>query len=97
MKINSYVIPNGKEVETNITKDEAPSVFHFENTVNKIGSSIILRFNDNKCLTYTNHNPDKIFNIKEYDNYSDELFKQNKFTLYFTFKEVDYNNSIICK
>lgn len=92
----SFKILNNSEVTTHITQIEVPALFYFESTEDKIGDSVIVKFNDNKCIYYTNKIPDKIFNIKEYDNYSDELLKKSKYTLHFTFEEVDYNNSTIC-
>lgn len=93
--LKSYDIPNGDEIKTNITKSEVPSLFSFDNFKDKIGQSVIVRFNDNKCLYYYN-NSDKIFKIQEYDNYTEELIKQSNYTLIYTFTNTEYLNSINC-
>lgn len=92
--LKSYNIPNGNEIKTNTTRSEVPSLFSFDTFEDKIGQSVIVRFNDNKCLYY--NDSDRIFKIKEYDNYTEELIKQSNYTLIYIFTDTEYSNSINC-
>jgi hypothetical protein len=94
--LNSYDIPSGNEIKTNTTASEVPALFSFDTFEDKIGQSIIVRFNGDKCLYYNNNNSDRIFKIQEYDNYSEELLKQSNYTLIYTFTNIEYSNSINC-
>lgn len=92
--LKSYNIPNGNEIKTNTTRSEVPSLFSFDTFEDKIGQSVIVRFIDNKCLYY--NDSDRIFKIKEYDNYTEELIKQSNYTLIYIFTDTEYSNSINC-
>ena len=98
----SFTIPNNGEVETNSTKYGGPVVFFFEEQEDLIGDSLHVKFADDVCIYYirrTSSRPnvsDEIFDIKQYDNYSEALLEQSKYTLYFTFTEADYQNAEPC-
>lgn len=94
--IRSFDIPNGEEILTNTTKSEVPAVFHFESFEDKIGKSVTIKFDNNKCLFYNENNLDRIFDIKRYDNYSQDLIQKSKYTLIYIFKSGDYAESLNC-
>lgn len=94
--IKSFDVFNGQEIVTNTTKNEAPSVFHFDSFEEKIGNSVRIKFDDNKCLYYNKNNLDRIFDIARYDNYSQDLIKRSEYTLVYIFKSEDYTESENC-
>tara|TARA_B110000967_G_C18731650_1_gene482901 strand:+ start:106 stop:618 length:513 start_codon:yes stop_codon:yes gene_type:complete len=97
----SFVLINNNAVETNTTAYEVPTFFHFEGVGNMIGDSVVVRFNDNKCLNYSRNSGvdiygDDLFDARKYDNYTSELVEKDEYTLYYTFTQEDYNSSNIC-
>ena len=94
--IKSFDVFNGQEIVTNTTKNEVPSVFHFDSFEEKIGNSVRIKFDDNKCLYYNKNNLDRIFDIARYDNYSQDLIKRSEYTLVYIFKSEDYTESENC-
>jgi hypothetical protein len=93
----SFKILKNKEVETNTTKQEGgPALFYFDSFDSKIGDSIAIKFQDNKCLYYSRNIPDKIFKIEKYDNYTTDLNNQNSYTLFFSFTNEDYLQAKDC-
>lgn len=95
--LKTFTIPNGNQILSNITREEVPSLFYFDNKEDKIGVSVDIRFVGDKCLYYSKNSNDKIFNISLYDNYSEDLINNNNYTLYYTIKPLDYTYSIKCK
>jgi hypothetical protein len=95
--IKSFEIKNGGEVETNTTESEVPSLFSFISSYGGKGDSIVVRFSDKKCLYLSKSISSEIFVIQKYDNYSEELLKESKYTLYYTFTEADYDASVDCE
>ena len=96
----SFNIQKGHSISTHTwSGDVAPALFHFESFTHKIGDSVIVKFDDAKCITYLDQiTNNKIFNLEEYDNYNPELIKPGKlFTLYYTFTEEDYNLAVDCQ
>lgn len=101
-QIRSYFIPNEAQITSHTSQSEVPSVLHFGDNSEMIGDSVIIRFDDHRCLCYSRHHGedphgDKIFNYTKYDNYSEELLSKNAFSLYFTFTEEDYDISSLCE
>jgi len=93
----SYDIPSDSSIETNTTQSEGgPALFYFESTTNSIGNSVIIRFSDNKCIYFFKDNLDKIFDVKEYDNYSEDLLNRDEYTLFYTITNQNYNDAINC-
>lgn len=88
-----------------ITNSGTPGAFPFKNTQNggPNSDSVIFRFKANKCLTYVLSNDDGskpnvgIFNLKEYDNYSQDLVNQKSYTLRYTIDSTDYKKAVPCK
>lgn len=94
--LKKYSITNGSEIKTNTTRAEVPSLFYFEPFEDKIGNSVVIKFDNNTCLYYNKGNSDRIFTIEEYDNYTEDLLKQSKYSLIYTFTAVDYSKAVIC-
>jgi hypothetical protein len=95
---NFPITPNAM-VETGTTVEEVPVPFRFYNPAN-YGDSVVIRFSNTRCLSYkrlSNGFGAKIFDYRKYDNYSPELEKNSKYTLYYTITEDDYNTSVECK
>ncbi len=92
----SFEILNNNSVETNTTIDEGLALFYFESTTDSIGTSVIIRFSDDKCLYFSKDSLDKIFDVNEYDNYTEELLNQDEYTLFYTITNQDYNDAINC-
>ncbi|MBS4061559.1 MAG: hypothetical protein KG029_14260 [Bacteroidetes bacterium] len=102
-KFKSFSISPNKEVETGTTRAEGPVPFLFYEPTMKYGDSVVIRFSNNRCLSYkrlSNGFGPKIFDYREYDNYTPRLFDQNKpitYTLYYTITVDDYNESVDCE
>ncbi|MGE5318250.1 MAG: hypothetical protein ACM3ME_09655, partial [Chloroflexota bacterium] len=63
--------------------------------------SVVIRFSDNRCIVFSRNSGvdiygDKIFDFREYDNYSEELVSGSNFSLIYTITEEDYNSSVAC-
>jgi hypothetical protein len=94
----SFNIQRGHSINTHTSLEIGPAIFYFASNSHEIGDSVIISFDDGKCLTYLDQiTNNKIFNLEEYDNYSDELIQQGGYTLYYTFTEEDYNLAVECE
>lgn len=101
-QIRSYFIPNEAQIISHTSQSEVPAVLHFDDNVDMIGDSVVVRFDDHRCLCYSRYHGeyphgDRIFDCTKYDNYSEELLSKNAFSLYFTFTEEDYDISSQCE
>ncbi|MFT5738631.1 MAG: hypothetical protein ACI9SG_002990 [Maribacter sp.] len=94
--IRNYTIIDGGEIITNTTVSEVPAVFSFKTITDSIGDSIAVKFVTDKCLYFRKDFNDRIFSIKEYDNYSEELTGQRNYRLEFIFKERDLMEAVDC-
>lgn len=95
-QIKSYTILTGGQITSNTTKSEAIGVFQYEDNINMIGDSVSIRFSDNRCIGYSKSVPDKIFDAKKYDNYSEDLIAQSSFSLIYSITVDAYNTSVVC-
>lgn len=95
-QIKSYTILNGGQITSNTTKSEAIGVFQYEDNINMIGDSVSIRFSDNRCIGYSKSVPDKIFDVRKYDNYSEDLIAQSSFSLIYSITVDAYNTSVVC-
>jgi len=98
---NFSIAPN-EQVETGTSRDESPIPFLFYEPAMKYGDSVVIRFSNNHCLSYSRKSGsgslgDKIFDYREYDNYTPDLVEKSKFTLYYTITVDDYNESVDCE
>jgi hypothetical protein len=73
-----------------------PAVFSFKTITDSIGDSIAVKFVTDKCLYFRKDFNDRIFSIKEYDNYSEELTGQRNYRLEFIFKARDLMEAVDC-
>ena len=96
IQIKSYKILNGEQITSNTSVDEAFEAFHYEDDINLIGDSVSIRFFDNRCIGYSKSVPDRIFDIRKYDNYSADLISRDQFSLIYSITVDDYNSSIAC-
>ena len=94
----SFTIEKGDTINSHSTRGRGPQLFHIEY---QDGDSVIVKFADDKCLTYTDKldNPNnKIFNIDDYDNFDTRLIEPGvRYNLYYTFTEEDYNLAVDCE
>ncbi len=102
IKFKQFPISPNKEVETGITREEGPAPFLFYEPAMKYGDSVVIRFNDNRCISFSRNSGvdiygDKIFDYRKYDNYSEQLVSGNTFTLIYTITEEDYISSVECE
>lgn len=82
-----------------------PGAFPFaENEIsNRTGDSIILRFEGNKCTSYTRNTDfgtfggDGVFNLEDYENYSLPLVNEKKYRLVYFIAEKDFNRALNCE
>ncbi|MCP4459467.1 MAG: hypothetical protein GY816_15820 [Cytophagales bacterium] len=95
-KFRSFDIPDNESVITNTSREEGPVVFYFDTFSEMIGDSVVIRFNDNKCLYYSKDTSGELFDVTKYDNYSEELIKMKEYTLSFIFTLDDYSESSSC-
>ena len=96
IQIKNYTILKGEQVTTHTSESETVALFQYEDNVNMIGDSISIRFSDNRCIGYSKSVPDKIFDVKKYDNYSAELIAREQFSLIYSITVEDYNSSVAC-
>ena len=101
-RFKNFSLSTNMEVETNTTRNEAPFPFLFYEPTYKAGDSVVIRFSNNRCLSYSRNSGidiygDKIFDYRKYDNYTPDLVEKNKFTLYYTITVDDYNESVDCE
>lgn len=102
VKFKHFSILPGKDVETGTTREEGPAPFLFYEPSMKYGDSVVIRFSNNRCIVFSRNSGvgiygDKIFDFRQYDNYSEELVSGNDFTLIYTITEEDYNASVECE
>jgi hypothetical protein len=98
---NFSIAPN-QSVEIGTISSETPLPFLFFESTMKSGQIVVVRFNNNRCLSYSRQSSvgpygDKIFDYREYDNYTPDLVEKSKFTLYYTITVDDYNESVDCE
>lgn len=101
-KYKQFPILPDKEVETGTTREEGPAPFLFYEPSLKYGDSVVIRFSDNRCILFSRNSGvniygDKIFDFRQYDNYSEELVSGSNFTLIYTITEEDYNSTAECE
>ena len=83
----------------------SPAAFPFKNVQNGDlnSDSIIFKFKGNKCVNYVLSHDEGvkpnlgIFNLKEYDNYSQNLVNQKSYTLLYSIDSIDYKRATTCK
>ncbi len=88
-----------------ISKSVGEGAFPFSSGFGSGADSAILRFSDEKCTSYINlgthprqqARAGSIFNLKEYDNYSEELVNRRAYTLRYTIDSTDYKKSRSCQ
>jgi hypothetical protein len=100
-QIKTYSIPNGSQITSHKTESEGIGVFQFDESIDMIGDSVLLKFSENRCISYSRNNGvdiygDNIFDYRKYDNYSEELVSGSNFTLIYTITVEDYNSSVEC-
>lgn len=69
-----------------------------------IGDSLVIIFEDNKCITFTREINDGVvanegtglFNIQNYDDYNIETVNKKNYTLYYTIGTELYNSATNC-
>ncbi len=98
--VNSYVIPVGDSLAFQM-KSEFAFPFYSEVKAAITGDSVIIK-KDTKCIVnYYNEtngiDGNGVFKFKNYDNYSAGIETQIVFTLYYTFKEQDFDLATMCK
>lgn len=94
--IKNYTILKGEQVTTHTSQSETVALFQYEDNVNMIGDSVSIRFSDNRCTGYSKSVPDRIFDIRKYDNYSADLIARDQFSLIYSITVDDYNSSVAC-
>lgn len=95
-QIKSYTILNGGQITTHTTKDEGIGIFQYDSDIRMTGDSVAIKFSDNRCIGYSKSVPDKIFDAKKYDNYSEDLIAQSSFSLIYSITVDAYNTSVVC-
>jgi hypothetical protein len=83
--------------------NDVPVAFPFSGNevANRIGDSIVFRFN-NKCVHYLRNNytlpfgGDGVFNLTEYENYSQTLVNQQDYRLVYHIDQKDIERALDC-
>lgn len=113
LKIEFYSLSNNQHLEKNLNIGDSiitinsgvPGAFPFKNAQNGApnSDSIIFKFKASKCITYVLSRDEGVvpnegvFNLKEYDNYSQFLVNQKSYTLTYTIDSTDYKKAILCQ
>ena len=91
----SFVIEHEDSIHVLTTNEIGPALFYFDSNLGQIGDSVVVRFDNNKCLLYQRDIRNGPFNETKYDNYNPELIEPGiSFTLYYTFTEEDYKLAV---
>ena len=96
-QIKNYTILNGSQITTHTTKSEGIGIFQYEENTDMTGDSVTIKFSENRCIGYSKSVPDKIFDVKKYDNYSEDLHNKSVFSLIYSITTEDYNSAVICE
>ena len=92
VQLYRYNIVNEDSVNTHKSSGEGLGIFYYESNY---GDSVVVRFDNNKCLLYQRDIRNGPFNETNYDNYNPELIEPGiSFTLYYTFTEEDYKLAV---
>lgn len=83
---------------------ETPIAFPFaDNEVSyRTGDSLVIRFGSNRCVHYARNshsgtfNGTGVFNLEEYENYSQNLVSQRKYRLVYWIDEKDIDRAVDC-
>ncbi|WP_027001370.1 hypothetical protein [Hugenholtzia roseola] len=59
--------------------------------------SVIIAFDNEKCIKHETETKIGTFDFRNYDNYTPQLVEQRKFTLYYTFTEEHYAQAQPCE
>lgn len=94
--IDSYNITTNGQIILNETKVEGPAPFYYDSHISSIGDSIVIKFSSDKCIFWTKENGDNIFNVSEYDNYSEKLLEKNEYQLEFSITQSDFEQAVDC-
>ena len=113
IRFELYKSENSSSIEYEIEKGDSiifyfsgnPGVYPFTGSEasNRSGDSVVIRFQDEKCISYKrNQNSgtfggDGVFDLTEYDNYSQDLVNQKSYTLLYSIDSIDYKRATICK
>lgn len=95
-QIKNFTILNNGQITSHTTESEGIGLFQFEDNVNMIGDSVLIKFSDNRCIGYSKSLPDNIFDVKKYDNYSEDLIARSSFSLIYSITVDAYNSSAVC-
>jgi hypothetical protein len=92
-----YLLSPSDSVAVDLVGDPFVNAWHFRNDVRESGDSLIVIFEGEKCLSHTSRYQTGTFDFRNYDNYTPELVKRSKFTLYYTFTEEHYAQAQPCE
>lgn len=113
IRFELYNSENSSSIEYEIEKGDSilfyfsgnPGVYPFTGSEasNRSGDSVVIRFEDEKCISYKinqssgTYGGDGVFNLAEYDNYSQDLVNQKFYTLLYSIDSVDYKRATTCQ
>lgn len=102
---NSRSIESGDST-TYLSKNEAVFPFTYGSDIpGGVADSVIIKIAGNRCVVYKNFGPLEseqlksggVFNLQNYDNYSERLVSQKAYTLKYSIDSLDYKKSQLCK
>jgi hypothetical protein len=82
-----------------------PVAFPFTETEieGRVGDSVVLRYGGNKCTYYKRNSDsgtfggDGVFNLQEYENYTQKLIGEKHYRLVYKINDKDFNRIVDCK
>ncbi|WP_027001369.1 hypothetical protein [Hugenholtzia roseola] len=93
----TYQLSPNDSVVVDLVGDPFVQAWGFRQSLEETGDSLVVIFENEKCLSHTFRNRTGTFDFRNYDNYTPELVKRAKFTLYYTFTEEHYAQAQPCE
>ncbi len=95
--IRTIRLQDSDSIQIELEGSPVVQAWGFRQSVEETGDSVVIYFDEEKCLSHTFRNNTGTFDFRNYDNYTPELVQQRKFTLYYTFTEEHYAQAQPCE
>jgi hypothetical protein len=94
--IDSYNIATKEQIISHTRESGGPSPFFYDTNTSSVGDSIVIKYSSDECVFWLRNFENRIFNPEEYDNYSEELLKEDEFQLIFSIIQSDLDQATDC-
>ena len=94
--IDSYNIATKEQVISHTHESGGPSPSFYASNTSSVGDSIVIKYSSDECVFWLRNFENRIFNPEEYDNYSEELLKEDEYQLVFSIIQSDLDQATDC-